>query len=135
VRPLLTFLMLVCFAMQHVMCCCETGCGMEKVSEKVVQKCGCGHHHDQHVGKNEKPDSHLPSDQHHICFGTHVFFVTADHQGFDAWDSGVVLFVTPAEMLGPEHATFSMPFHEAGFASGRFQTSADLRAHLGVYLI
>lgn len=134
-RLLLTILMLACFLMQHVMCCCETGCGVSEVSEKVTQKCGCGHHHDQQTGESKTPDSHLPSDQHHICFGTHVFFVTADHQAFDVWDSCVVLFVTPAEVLSPELGAFCTSPFEAGFASGRFQTSADLRAHLGVYLI
>ena len=91
---LVSLVMLVAFAAQHMMCCC-TGtaahsCGHDHSAVEPV--CAIAHSHDDH-DSDECDHGHLPpsdtdhsdhescpgdpSHQHHYCFGTHVFFVSA----------------------------------------------------------
>ncbi len=89
---LVSLVMLVAFAAQHMMCCC-TGTAAHVCDHDADQPvCAVEHNHDEHdtddcghehpAPCNSEPLSHEgcpcdPSHQHHFCFGTHVYFVSA----------------------------------------------------------
>lgn len=89
---LVSMLMLATFAAQHFACCCsglgthaceqsqcatEVTCAASKVD--VHSSC-CGHDHAAGNALNHSEHEESPangSHGHHVCVGTHVFFVTA----------------------------------------------------------
>jgi len=98
VNRLVSMLMLATFAAQHFACCCsglgthaceQNQCATEKhpgweatcrASEIDVHSSCCGHDHaagdaPKHSEHDESPAN--GSHGHHVCVGTHVFFVTA----------------------------------------------------------
>lgn len=112
----------------------------------VAEACDCGHHH-QHshevaeacelpvLSDVPQATSPAPSDQHHICIGSHIFFVGDAPASLDALDlDAAFLFVAilPADscevsqLVDADHVRQSL---------GKFSCAAELRAHLGVYRI
>jgi hypothetical protein len=106
VSRLITFTMLVSFAAQQFACCCVGVCASVCHGDHLPQAicetvdsghCDCGHHEHDASGIGETADrgnEEHPADghQHHICVGTHLFYLTVDRfdvsrlvliQGFD----------------------------------------------------
>ena len=91
---LVSLVMLVAFAAQHLICCCSGtaahSCDHDYSIAETV--CAIEHNHDEHDA-DECDHEHLPlldsdhsdhescpgdhSHQHHYCIGTHVFFLSA----------------------------------------------------------
>ena len=89
---LITFAMLVSFAAQQFACCCAGVCASvchkdhspQAVCEIVDSgHCDCGHHDHETIEIGEAVDrdnQDRPADghQHHVCVGTHLFYLTAE---------------------------------------------------------
>ena len=103
---LISFVMLVSFAAQQFACCCAGPCASvchEDHAQQAICKtvesghCVCGHDDDRADGlawSDDRDHDEHPADghQHHVCVGTHLFYVTAERfdvsrlvmiQGFD----------------------------------------------------
>ena len=89
---LITFAMLVSFAAQQFACCCTGGCASVFHGDHSPQAicettdfahCDCGHddHEADGLAETGHPDDKdHPADghQHHVCVGTHLFYVTVE---------------------------------------------------------
>lgn len=98
--------MLVSFAAQQFACCCAGVCASICHDDQTTQAicktvdsvhCACGHHEPKAsaiVRTADRDHEEHPADghQHHVCVGTHLFYVTAERfdvsrlviiQGFD----------------------------------------------------
>ena len=105
---LISFVMLVSFAAQQFACCCAGVCAsfihVDQSPQAICETVDSGHfdcgHHEHDVNDisetaNRDNEKH-PADghQHHVCVGTHLFFVTGERfdvsqlvliQGFDVF--------------------------------------------------
>ena len=149
---LVSILMLATFALQHFACCC-TGTGMHECDEFqcltdmqheqhfelesaiVAEHSACCHDHcgaDSNLPHNDTPtnDTH----EHHVCVGTHVFFVSAPRASVPPTNISQNCCFTPIDASHLSAMT-SMEATRYSVASNSPLSASSRRSTLSVYRI
>lgn len=148
-RPVLITLLMLGFIHQHFVCCCEAACTMSChncAAENTVssedlsaghrsQGSSCvAHHQDEESTPIPLPAGNGSGHEHHVCVGSHIFFVTSGHVTIDfSPQNGPIAWLPNTPDLLVQMASASRNL--VGI-SPRYQlTPQELRARIRVYCI
>lgn len=152
VRPFLVALLLLGLIHQHFTCCCDTACAcvcndQQQVADSstTLERCQhehshkhdhetCGHHEHEDTCPSPVQSGNDSHHDHHVCIGSHIFFVTSSAFSMDFAPVSCWILWLP-EIQNLKVGLIALPSNFDAVDRWQHLSPQKLRAHLCVYCV